>query len=71
MLRREFLQKTNIDVFLESVTIASACNKVMGKRFLKPNTIGLILPGGYTINVNYSNKAIMWLLTENRLKPPL
>jgi len=34
----------------------------MRKRFLKPNTIGLIPPGGYTGNVNYSNKAIMWLL---------
>ena len=62
VLRREFLQMGNIDVFLESVTIASACNKVMRKRFLKSNTIGLIPPGGYTGNVIYSNKAIMWLL---------
>ena len=45
VLRREFLQIVNIDVFLESVTIASACNK-MRKRFLKPDTIGLIPPGG-------------------------
>ena len=52
----------NIDVFLESVTIASACNKVLRKRSLKPKTIGLIPSGGYTVNVNYSNKAIVWLV---------
>jgi len=62
VLRREFIQIGNIGVFLESVTIASACNKVMRKRFLIPNTISLIHSGGYTGNVNYSNKAIMWLV---------
>ena len=43
MLRREFIQIGNIDVFLESVTIPLACNKLMRKRFLKPNA-----KGGYT-----------------------
>ena len=62
VLMQEFIQIGNIDVFLESVTIASACNKVMRKRLLKPKTIGLIPWGGYTGNVNYSNKAIMWLV---------
>jgi hypothetical protein len=42
VLSREFIQIGTIDVFLESVTIASAYNKRMRKRFLKPNTIGLI-----------------------------
>jgi hypothetical protein len=50
------------DVFLESVTIASACNKVLRKHFLKPCMIGLIPSGGYTCNVKYSNKAIVWLV---------
>jgi len=36
----------NVDVFLESCTIASACNKVFRKRFLKPETIVLIPSGG-------------------------
>ena len=49
-------------MFLESVTIPSACNKMMRKRFLKPNTIGLIPSGGYTGKGNYSNKAIMCLV---------
>ena len=46
VLRSEFLHIGNIDVFLESVTIASACNKVIRKRLLKPNTICLIPSGG-------------------------
>ena len=62
VLGQEFIQFGNIDVSLESVTIASACNEVMRKRFLKPNTLGLIPPGGYIGNFNYSNKAIMWLV---------
>ena len=61
VLRREFLHIGNIDVFHEFV-IASACNKVLRKRFLKPNTIGLFPSDGYTGNVHYSNKAIKWLV---------
>ena len=44
---REFLQVGNIDVFQEIVTIASACNRELGKHFLKPGTIGLSHTGGY------------------------
>ena len=60
--RREFLQIRNIEVILESLTIASACNKALRRNFLKPCTIGLITTGGYTCNNIYSKKAIMWLL---------
>ena len=56
------MQIGNLDVFLESITIASACNKVLRKRFLQPDTIGLIPTGGYTCNKNYSKKAMMWQL---------
>ena len=59
VFRREFLQVGNIDVFQESVTIASACYKVLRKLFLKPETIGFIPTGGYSGNVNYSKKALM------------
>ena len=53
----------NVDIFLECCTIASACNKLLRKRFLKPETIGLIpTGGGYSCNQNYSNKALMWIL---------
>ena len=62
VFRRELIQISNLDAFLESITIASACNKVLRKRFLQPDTIGLIPTGGYTCNKNYSKKAMMWLL---------
>ena len=62
LLMREFIKIGNINVFLESVTKASACNEVMRKRFLKPYSIGIIPSGGYTVNVNYSKKYIMWLV---------
>jgi hypothetical protein len=44
----------NIEVFLEAITIASACNKVLRKWFLKSDTIGPIPTDGYTGNVNYN-----------------
>ena len=56
---REFLHIGNIEVFLESLTIASACNKVLRR---KTDTIGLIPTGGYTCYTKYSKKAIKWLL---------
>jgi len=56
------MQIGNLDIFLESITIVSACNKVLRKRFLQHDTIGLIPTGGYKCNKNYSKKAMMWLL---------
>jgi len=58
IFRREFMEIGNIEVFLQSFNIASACNKVLRKLFLKPNTIGLIPAGGYSCN-NYSKKTLM------------
>ena len=46
VFRREFLEIGNIEIFLESLTIASACNKFLRRTFLKPDTIGLIPTGG-------------------------
>ena len=48
LFRREFIHKRNIDVFLESITIASASKTLLRKRFLKTDTVGLIRTGGYT-----------------------
>jgi len=39
---QEFMEITNIEVSLKSFTIASPCNEVLRKQFLKPDTIGLI-----------------------------
>ena len=48
VFRDEFMQIRNLEVFLESITIASACNKFLRNRFLQPDTMGLIPTGGYT-----------------------
>ena len=53
----------NVDIINEFCTIASVCMKVLRKRFLKPETFGLIpRGGGYSCNQNYSEKALMWIL---------
>jgi len=57
VFRREFLEIGNIEVLLEAFRIASACNKLLRKKFLKPEIIGLILPGSYSANRRYSKKA--------------
>lgn len=46
--RRPFLQIGNVDVFIESMIIASACNIVFRKKFLQPDRRGKIPIGGYT-----------------------
>ena len=56
---REFMQNGNIELFLEAITIPSACNKVLRKQFLKPDTKCLIPTGGYSGNVNYSKNALI------------
>jgi len=62
IFRREFIEIGNKEDFLEYFTIASACNDVLRKRFLKPETIGFIPDGGYICNNNCSKKASVWLL---------
>ena len=53
-----FKRETTVDPLTESVTIASACNRVFRKNFLKPNTIGIIPPGGYRRHEKQSAIAI-------------
>lgn len=62
MFRREIMQLGNIQVFLEVIKIASACNTLLRKRFLESDTIGLISIGGCTANVKYIKKALIWLV---------
>jgi hypothetical protein len=40
VFRRKFITIGYMEVFLESITIASACNGVLRKQFLKPGTMG-------------------------------
>jgi len=53
------MQIGNIEVFLESITIESACIKLLRKRFMQPKIMGLIPTVGYTCNNNYSKKALI------------
>ena len=62
IFRRDFIEIGNIEVFLEEFTIASACNKVLRKKFLKPEIVGLIPAGGYSANNRHNKKALIWLL---------
>jgi len=38
VFKREFMYIGNIEVFIKSITISSACNKILCKRFLQPDT---------------------------------
>jgi len=62
IFRCDFIEIGNMEDFLEALTIASACNNVLRKKFLKPETVGLIHAGGYSANNKYSKKALIWLL---------
>ena len=62
VFRREFIQIGHNDVFVESITIASAWNNAFRKRFVKPDTLGLIPTGRYTCKNRYSKEALIWLL---------
>jgi hypothetical protein len=64
--RRHFLQIGNVDVLLETMTIASACNKTFRKNFLQPDKIGIIPVGGYTDNRKQSRKATGCLKLEEK-----
>jgi len=50
-----------VDPFLTSLTIASACNRVFRRNFLKSRTIGIVPHGGYNRKENQSVIALKWL----------
>ncbi|CAB4015355.1 DNA polymerase [Paramuricea clavata] len=59
--RELFRGVTDIDPFEKCLTIASACNFVFRKNFLKENTIAIIPPHGYRPKDKQSLLAIKWL----------
>jgi len=59
--RDMFMEETTVDPFLKSLTIASACNIVFRKLFLKKDTIGIIPNNGYHPGDNQSAMALKWL----------
>jgi G:T-mismatch repair DNA endonuclease (very short patch repair protein) len=64
--RKQLITTTNVCPFTEATTIASACNKVFRRNFLKPNTIGIIPKNGYRWRDQQSKIAIEWLLWEEK-----
>ena len=66
--RRLFMEMTDgVDPFL-SLTIASACIRVFRTNFLKEDTIGLILHGGYHSGYTQSLVAQEWLEYEQFMR---
>lgn len=64
--RKDFLTICNVCPFTEAITIASACNLVFRRNFLKPESIGIIPRNGYRWTDNQSMIAIQWLLWEEK-----
>ena len=55
------MQDTKVDPFRVASTIASYCNYVFRKLFLKSNSIAIIPEYGYNLNQRTSKKAMLWL----------
>ena len=67
VFKGELKQIGTLELFLDSITNASACNNLLHKRFLQLQTIRLIPNGEYTFNNNYSKKALNWLLHTEQI----
>jgi len=55
------MAETTVDPFERSLTIASACNLVFRKLFLKKNTIGIVPSNNYHPVENQSIMALKWI----------
>lgn len=64
--RQQLLDTGNVCPFTEACTIASACNRVFRRNFLRPNTIGIIPKNGYRWRDNQSIIATQWLVWEEK-----
>ena len=61
-----FLNKTNVDPFLQANTIAATVNVVYRQNFLKESTISLIPEGGYRRHEKQSAIALKWLIWREK-----
>jgi hypothetical protein len=52
---------TGIDPFQSCLTIASVCNLVFRRNFMKPKTIAIIPEYGLNMGMNHSHKQLLWL----------
>lgn len=65
-----FESQTGINPFKNSVTIASACNRVYREMFMEPNSIAVLPPFGkkYVNNSVLAEKWLEWTMKENKIK---
>jgi hypothetical protein len=59
--RDDFMNITFIDPLSQAITIASACNLVFRRNFLREDTIGIVPDKGYRKEERQSIKAIKYL----------
>ena len=59
--RKIFLEIGGVDPFLETSTMASTCNLMYRKKYLKENMIGIIPPRGYRKVDNHFKITLKWL----------
>jgi hypothetical protein len=57
VFRRDLMAIGNIEVYLEYIMIAFACNRLLRKRYHRTNS-----HRGYTGNLDYTKKALIWLV---------
>ncbi|XP_055387404.1 uncharacterized protein LOC129616009 [Condylostylus longicornis] len=62
--RNIILKDNNVCPFTEATTIASTCNLIFRRNFLKAETIGLIPKNGYRFTDIQSKIALQWLIWE-------
>ena len=53
--------EVGIDPFATCITLASSCNLVLRKKYLQPDTIGIIPAHGYRPEDKQSKKALQWI----------
>ncbi|XP_072021137.1 uncharacterized protein [Amphiura filiformis] len=58
------LEDPGVDPLKDPITIAAACNLVLRRNFLEPQTIAIIPPHGYGPGQNFSRDSIVWLNYE-------
>lgn len=63
-----FKSECNVSPYTEAVTIASACNRVFRRNFLKHNTVGIIPWNGYRLCDNQSRIGLQWLVWQEFIR---
>lgn len=64
--RKLMIDKCSVCPFTEATTIASACNLVFRRKYMKEETLGIMPKKGYRNIDNQSKIAIQWILWEEK-----